>query len=69
MNKIFLYCSNSHIFVQEFLVSVNVMSNGTPQQKLNWAFELVDVDGNGTADRDEVNQIISVSIYYMCKHT
>ena len=42
---------------------MNVMSNGTPQQKLNWAFELVDVDGNGTADRDEVNQIISVSIY------
>lgn len=35
---------------QEFLCAIDVTSAGTPNEKLQWAFRMYDVDGNGSID-------------------
>ena len=46
---------------KEFLLAINVTSSGTPEQKLEWAFRMYDIDGNGTIDEKEMIKIIEVS--------
>ena len=36
--------------IQEFLLAIDVTSAGTPDEKLQWAFRMYDVDGNGIID-------------------
>ena len=48
--------------LQEFLLAINVTSSGTPEQKLEWAFRMYDIDGNGTIDEKEMIKIIEVRL-------
>jgi Ca2+-binding EF-hand superfamily protein len=41
-------------------LAINVTSSGTPEQKLEWAFRMYDIDGNGTIDEKEMVKIIEV---------
>lgn len=44
-------------------MAINVTSSGTPEQKLEWAFRMYDIDGNGTIDEKEMIKIIEVSTF------
>merc|ERR1711936_1526724 len=54
---------NTNAF-KEILLAINVTSNGNPEEKLNWAFSMYDVDGNGWIDLQEMTKIVK-SIYAM----
>jgi len=43
---------------KEFLLAIDVTSSGTPHQKLDWAFRMYDVDGNGWVDQKEMTRIV-----------
>lgn len=47
---------------KEFLSAINIMSNGTPEQKLEWAFRMYDIDGSGTIEEEEMVKIMQVSM-------
>merc|ERR1712215_11031 len=53
---------NGVIDFKEFLVSINITSSGSPEQKLNWAFSMYDMDGNGYIDLEEMTKLVK-SIY------
>lgn len=46
---------------QEFLLAINITSAGKPEQKLEWAFQMYDVNGDGTIEPSEMSEIIGVS--------
>lgn len=43
-------------------MAINITSAGNARQKLDWAFKMYDIDGNGTIDRSEMMEIIGVGI-------
>merc|ERR1712059_205036 len=58
----------SKIFPQrefrEFMLALHVTSNGTPEEKLGWAFRMYDVDGNGTIEFTEMRRVVG-AVYEM----
>jgi len=44
---------------REFITSLSIQINGTREEKLNWAFDLYDIDQTGVIKRDEALTIIS----------
>jgi len=43
---------------QEFVTALSVMTRGDPQEKLEFAFNMYDLDGNGFIDKDEMVKIM-----------
>ncbi|XP_038045718.1 Kv channel-interacting protein 4-like isoform X3 [Patiria miniata] len=55
---------NGSITFEEFVMGLSVLSRGTLNDKLNWAFNLYDINGDGYITREEMLSIIQ-SIYDM----
>ena len=50
--------NNGYVSFKEFLLAINVNSVGTPEDKLNWAFKLYDINGDGVINRCEMIIIV-----------
>jgi len=55
---------NGFVDFKEFLLSIDVNSSGSAEEKLHWAFSMYDLDGNGHIDLVEMTKLVS-SIYKM----
>ena len=53
---------NGVLDFKEFLLAINIMSGGTPVEKLKWAFKVFDVADNNVIHQDEMTKIVD-SIY------
>ncbi|VEL11150.1 unnamed protein product [Protopolystoma xenopodis] len=56
--------NSGKIDFKEFLLAINITSGGKPEEKLEWAYQMYDIDGNGTIERSEMVEIIR-AIYSM----
>ena len=45
---------------KEFLMALDVTTCKTKEEKLEWAFRLYDIDGDGTINQDEMTTIIEI---------
>ncbi|VDL98007.1 unnamed protein product [Schistocephalus solidus] len=52
--------NSGKIDFKEFLLAINITSGGRPKEKLEWAYQMYDIDGNGTIERNEMVEIIRV---------
>lgn len=43
---------------REFICSLSITTRGTFEEKLRWAFDVYDIDGNGAITRNEVIAIV-----------
>ncbi|KAJ8317244.1 hypothetical protein KUTeg_005148 [Tegillarca granosa] len=55
---------NGSINFEEFVMGLSVLSRGTLQERLQWAFSLYDINGDGLITKDEMLDIVS-AIYEM----
>ena len=50
---------------KEFLLAINITSAGKPEEKLEWAFQMYDINADGTIEKKEMVEIISVSFLFI----
>ncbi|XP_071947956.1 Kv channel-interacting protein 4-like isoform X2 [Antedon mediterranea] len=55
---------NGSITFEEFISGLSILSRGTVVEKLNWAFMLYDINGDGSITKEEMLDIVT-SIYDM----
>lgn len=55
---------NGSINFEEFVMGLSILSRGTLHEKLQWAFDLYDINGDGIITKEEMYDIVS-AIYDM----
>jgi len=60
--------NSGKIDFKEFLLAINITSAGKPEEKLEWAFQMYDINSDGTIERCEMVEIIT-AIYSMVSNT
>ena len=49
---------DGHISFQELMSSLSITTRGSVREKLEWAFNIYDIDGSGSITIDEINSIV-----------
>ena len=52
--------NSGKIDFKEFLLAINITSAGKPEEKLQWAFQMYDINSDGTIEKNEMVEIIGV---------
>jgi len=53
---------NGVVDFKEFLLAIDVSSSSSPLKKLEWAFKMYDVNGNGQITRNEMEEVIGAML-------
>lgn len=60
-------CSDGMLDFKEYIMALHLTSSGRTIQKLEWAFNLYDVDHNGSITKKEIQEIVEVSCRVIVK--
>ena len=55
--------------LQEFVMGLSVLSRGSLQERLQWAFSLYDINGDGIITKDEMLDIVTAIYEMMGRYT